>query len=177
MLTREQKQAQIEVLHEKFARATAILAFDYRGLTVDESNQLRAQLRAAGATNLEYRVVKNTLVKRAVEGTGSVPLAKFCVGPTAVGIAYEDEPATLARVLIEYAKKNEKMKLRGGVFDGAALDARGIEALSKLPSKHELRGMLAGTLQAPLRNLAGTMYSLLGHLRNALEQRQQQLGE
>jgi large subunit ribosomal protein L10 len=175
MLTREQKQVQIDALHEKFARATAILAFDYRGLTVEESNQLRAQLRQAGASSYEYRVVKNTLVKRAVEGTASVPLAKYCVGPTAVGIAYE-EPAALARVLIEYAKKNEKMSLRGGVFDGSALDVKGIEALSKLPSKQELRGMLAGTLQAPLRNLAGTMYALLGHLRNALEQRQQQLG-
>jgi large subunit ribosomal protein L10 len=175
MLTRDEKQVQIDVLHEKFARATAILAFDYRGMTVDESNQLRGQLRAAGAASYEYRVVKNTLVKRAVEGTSSVPLAKYCTGPTAVGIAYE-EPAALARVLLEYAKKNEKMTLRGGVFDGAALDVRGIEALSKLPGKQELRGMLAGTLQAPLRNLAGTMYALLGHLRNALEQRQQKLG-
>jgi large subunit ribosomal protein L10 len=175
MLTREQKQVQIDALHEKFARANAILAFDYRGLTVQEANDLRAEMRKAGATQYEYRVVKNTLVKRAVQGTASVPLSKFCVGPTAVGIAYE-EPSALAKILVEYAKKNDKVQLRGGVVDGEAVDARGIETLSKLPGKHELRGMLAGTLQAPLRNVAGTMYALLGHLRNALDQRHQQLG-
>jgi large subunit ribosomal protein L10 len=175
MLTREEKQVQIDALHEKFARANAILAFDYRGLTVAESNELRAAMRKAGPDQFEYHVVKNTLVKRAVEGTASVPLSKYCVGPTAVGICYE-EPGTLAKILVEYAKKYDKVQLRGGVIDGEGVDARGIEALSKLPGKHELRGMLAGTLQAPLRNVAGTMYALLGHLRNALDQRHQQLG-
>ena len=81
----------------------------------------------------------------------------------------------MAKVLVAFAKENEKFKIKGGVVDGAAADLAAINALATLPGKHELRGMLAGTLQSPLRNLAGTLQSLLGNLRNALEQRQQKL--
>ncbi len=174
MLTRQEKQQEIEVLHEKVTRANALLAVDYRGLTVAELTELRGKLRQAEPGFYEYRITKNTLLKRALEGTPSEPFGGLCVGPTALGIAYE-EPSALAKILVEYAKQNEKLKIRGGVLEGELLDAAGVERLSKLPGKHELRGMLAGTLQAPLRNLAGTMYALLGHLRNALEQRQGQL--
>lgn len=174
MLTRQQKEEQVGLLQEKFGSALALLAFDYRGLTVAESNELRSRLRHAGDGSFEYRVTKNTLIRRAVAGTPAEKLSEFCVGPTALGIAYE-EPAALAKVLVEYAKQNDKLTLKGGVLEGEVLDLAGIEALSKLPSKDELRGMLAGTLQAPLRNLAGTLQALLGNLRNALEQRQGQL--
>jgi large subunit ribosomal protein L10 len=174
MLTREQKQQEIDRLHEKVARANALLAVDYRGLTVAQTNELRGKLRAGGPGAFEYRVAKNTLLKRALRGTPLEPFGDLCVGPTALGIAYE-EPSALAKILVEYAKQNEKLRIRGGVVDGALVDLKGVEALSRLPGKHELRGMLAGTLQAPLRNLAGTMYALLGHLRNALEQRQAKL--
>jgi large subunit ribosomal protein L10 len=81
----------------------------------------------------------------------------------------------VARVLVDYAKENEKLQVKGGVADGEIVDLAAVRVLAALPTKHELRGMLAGTVQAPLRNLAGTMYALLGHLRNALEQRQGQL--
>jgi large subunit ribosomal protein L10 len=174
MLTREEKAEQVELLKERIQRASALLAFEYRGLTVAESTALRGQMRAAGAGELEMRVAKNTLVRRAVTGTRSEALARLCTGPIALGIAYE-EPAGLAKILVEYGKTNEKLKLRGGVVDGELLDAAGIEALATLPSKQELRGMLAGTLQAPLRNLAGTLHALLGHVRNALDQRLEQL--
>jgi large subunit ribosomal protein L10 len=174
MLTRAEKQEQIDVLQEKLARASAVVAVDYRGLTVQQTDDLRGKLRAGGKGSFEYRVAKNTLLKRAVQGTSAEALGGLCAGPTALGIAYE-EPGALAKILIEFAKQNEKFQLRGGVLEGELLDAKGVEALSKLPGKHELRGMLAGTLQAPLRNLAGTLYGLLGNLRNALEQRQGQL--
>ena len=81
----------------------------------------------------------------------------------------------MAKVLVAYAKENEKFRIKGGVVDGELVDPAGVAVLAQLPSKLELRGMLAGTLQSPLRNLAGTLQSLLGHLRNALEQRQQKL--
>jgi large subunit ribosomal protein L10 len=174
MLTRQEKQQEIDALHEKVARANALLAVDYRGLTVAELTDLRSKLRKSAAGPFEYRVTKNTLLKRALEGTASQAFGGLCVGPTALGIAYE-EPNALAKILVDYAKQNEKLKIRGGVLEGELLDAAGVERLAKLPGKQELRGMLAGTLQAPLRNLAGTVYALLGHLRNALEQRQNQL--
>lgn len=175
MLTRQEKEQQIEQLHGLFGRAEGILAVDYRGLTVDESNGLRAQLREAAEGQAgEFRIAKNTLIKRAVIGTRAEGLVEFCSGPTALSIAFE-EPAAMARVLVQYAKQNEKLGIKGGVIDGEVVDAKGVEALSELPSKHELRGMLAGTLQAPMRNLAGTLHALLGHLRYALDQRLTQL--
>ena len=175
MLTKEQKAEQVQSLRETFAKAQALLAFDYRGLTVSESNDLREKLRQ-GDGEMHYRIAKNTLIKIAAAETPAEPLSAFCAGPTALGVTF-DEPTVLAKVLVDYAKTNEKLELRGGVVDGEAIDADGIVALSKLPTKHELRGMLAGTIQAPLRNLAGTMNALLGNLRNALDQRFEQLNQ
>ena len=174
MLTRQQKQEQVEVLKEKVARASSLVAVDFRGMTVDDANALRSKLRQAGGKQIEYRVAKNTLLKIATRGTAHEPIAKHLEGPTAVAIAYE-EPAVMAKVLVAFAKENEKFKIKGGVVDGEAVDPAGVAVIAQLPTKLELRGMLAGTLQSPLRNLAGTLQSLLGHLRNALEQRQQKL--
>ena len=174
MLTRQQKQEHVEGLREKVARANSLVAVDFRGMTVDDANSLRAKLREAGNGQIEYRVAKNTLLKLATRGTTLEPIHKHLEGPTAVAIAY-DEPSAMAKVLIAFAKENEKFTIKGGVVDGEAVDPKALDALAQLPSKHELRGMLAGTLQSPLRNLAGTLQSLLGHLRNALEQRQQKL--
>jgi len=175
MLNRPQKEEQVSLLREKITAAQALVAVDYRGLNVTESNVLRAKLREAGeGRNIEYRVAKNTLVKLALEGTANQPLQSFCSGPTAVAFAF-DEPAVLAKILVEYSKEIDKFKMKGGVMDGQALDLDSIEQLARLPGKQELRAMLAGTLQAPLRNLAGTLQALLGHVRNALEERQKQL--
>lgn len=174
MLTRQQKEEQVEVLRGKLAKASSLVALDYRGMTVSEANALRQKLRQAGGKSIEYRVAKNTLLKIAARGTALEPIGKHLEGPTAVAIAYE-EPTAMAKVLIAYAKENEKLKIKGGVVDGEVADLAALTAISTLPGKQELRGMLAGTLQSPLRNLAGTLQSLLGHLRNALEQRQQKL--
>jgi large subunit ribosomal protein L10 len=116
----------------------------------------------------------NTLLKIATQGTPLASIEKHLEGPTAVAIAY-DEPSAMAKVLIAFAKDNDKLKIKGGVVDGEAADVAALSVIATLPGKQELRGMLAGTLQSPLRNLAGTLQSLLGHLRNALEQRQQKL--
>jgi large subunit ribosomal protein L10 len=174
MLTRQQKQDEVDALREKLERAQGIMALDYRGLTVQQTDELRGKLREAGAATFEYRVAKNTLLRRAVAGTPGESFGNLCSGPTALGLAYE-EPGALAKILVEFAKQNEKLEIRGGLVDGELMNTSGIEDLARLPGKQELRGMLAGTLQAPLRNLAGTMYALLGHVRNALEQRQSQL--
>jgi large subunit ribosomal protein L10 len=174
MLTRQQKQEQVEGLRAKVAKANSMVAVDFRGMTVDNANALRSKLRQAGGKQIEYRVAKNTLLKIATRGTPLEPIAQHLEGPTAVAIAYE-EPSAMAKVLIAFAKENEKFKIKGGVVDGEAVDPAAIGVIAQLPGKLELRGMLAGTLQSPLRNLAGTLQSLLGHLRNALEQRQQKL--
>lgn len=174
MLTRAQKEEQLAFLKERVDRANTMLAVDYRGLTVAQMTELRRKLRDVGEGQIDYRVAKNTLLRRAIAGTGFEGLGRFLDGPTAVAFAFEDA-SSAAKVLVEYAKDNEKLGIKGGVVEGDVVDLAGIQSLAKLPGKHELRGMLAGTLQAPLRNVAGTLYALLGHLRNALEQRQQKL--
>lgn len=176
MLTRSQKQEQVDLLKDRVARANSMLALDYRGLSVDETNDLRARLReaAGGRERVEYRVAKNTLLRRATSGTPLEPLGAYLTGPTAVAIAFE-EPSAVAKALVDFAKGNEKLEIKGGVVEGEVVDLDQIRALAALPSKFELQGMLAGTIQAPMRNLAGTLHALLGHVRNALEQRQEQL--
>ena len=174
MLTRQQKQEQVASLKRVIERAHAMLLVDYRGLRVSDANDLRSRLRQTGDGTVQYRVAKNNLLRRAIEGTDVAPVESLLVGPTAIAIAY-DEPAALAKTLVEYAKENELLEIKGGVVEGELLDVEAIRALAALPSKHELQGMLAGTIQAPLRNLAGTLAALLGHMRNALEQRQTQL--
>lgn len=174
MLTRAKKEEQVANLKSLLEGANTLLAVDYRGLTVSDKNDLRARLRQIGDAKLKYQVAKNTLLRRAIDGTDAAGLEGFLSGPTALAIAY-DEPSALAKALVGYAKDNEKFEIKGGVVEGEVVDLDTIRRLAALPSKLELQGMLAGTLQAPLRNLAGTLQSLLGHVRNALEQRQAQL--
>jgi len=173
MLTREQKQDQVQRMADTIGRANTLLAIDYLGLTVQDANELRRRLRTADA-QIEYRVAKNTLLRRAVQGTPAEGLTEFLNGPTALAVAF-DEPSVVAKTLVDYAKDHEVFEIKGGVVEGEVVDLTVIERLAALPSKHELRGMLAGTIQAPMRNLAGTLHALLGNLRNALEQRQNQL--
>ncbi|MFQ5699877.1 MAG: 50S ribosomal protein L10 [Myxococcota bacterium] len=174
MRTRAEKEHEVRELRERLGRATAVILSDYRGLSVAEAGDLRARLRQVGEGAIDYRVTKNTLLRIAVEGTDAAELAPLLEGPNAVALAY-DEPTVLAKVLVEYAKDNEKLEIKGGLVEGEVVDLDAIRTLAALPSKDELRAMLMRTLRAPMQNLAGTLHALLGNLRNALEQRQQQL--
>jgi len=173
MLNRQQKEEQVSALREKLSTANTLVAIDYRGLSVGDANDLRGRLRQA-ESEIDYRVAKNTIIRRAIDGTDAAGLVDHLTGPTALAIGY-DEPSVVARALFDYAKENESFEIKGGVVDGEVVGSEVLERLAKLPTKQELRGMLAGTLQAPLRNLAGTLNALLSQLRNALEQRQGQL--
>jgi large subunit ribosomal protein L10 len=175
MRTREYKESQVEVLRERASRANAIVVADYRGLSVADSTELRARLRKEGGGAIDYRVAKNTLVRRAVSGTSAQVLEPFLSGPTALAFAF-DEPTALAKVLVGYAKQNEKFEIKGGLVEGELVDLAAIRALAQLPGKDELRAKLMAALLAPMSNLAGTLHALLGNLRNALEQRMTQLG-
>lgn len=178
MQTRQEKEQAVGSLRDSLAQASTILAVDYRGLTVAQSNELRARLRGAGDAQgggrFEYRVAKNTLLKRATAGTQAEGLHALLSGPTAIALA-RDEPSALARVLVDFAKDNDKFRIKGGVVEGDVVDLQAITQLATLPSRDELRAMLAGTLQSPLAKLAGTLQGLLQGMRTALEQRQQQL--
>ena len=174
MRTREEKEAEVASLEKKLNAASSVVLVDYRGLTVADANDLRGRLRQLGDGSVEYCVAKNTLIRRASSAAGAEALSPYLTGPTALAFAY-DEPSSLAKTLVDYAKENEKLEIKGGLVEGEVVDLAEIRKLAQLPSRDELRAMFLGTLQAPTQKLAGTLNALLGHLRNALEERMKQL--
>lgn len=153
MLTRAQKEDQVTELKGKFGRATCIYVADYRGLDVEAVNQLRSRVRREGEGQFEYQVTKNTVLRRAAEGSDVAGIVEHFQGPTAVALSYGD-PAGLAKILDEFAKSNEAFELKGGVLDGETIDPGQIAKLATLPTLDELRGKLVGLLQAPASKLA-----------------------
>jgi len=150
MKTREEKDQDIAVLKGEFEKVSHALMISFQGLTVEKDWELRRALREA---KLDYRVVKNTLGRRAVEGTALEPLKDQFVGMT--GLAYSaSDPVSLAKVLTNFAKENTKVVFKGGVVDGRAIKVSDIEALSKLPSKEELISHLMFLLNAPAQRMA-----------------------
>lgn len=174
MRTKEQKQEEVASLQKKLKAANSVLVIDYRGLTVSDANDLRGRLRKIGEGSIEYCVAKNTLVRRAADGASVEGLRPYLTGPTALAFAY-DEPSALAKALVDFAKENENLEIKGGLIEGEVVSLAEVRQLAALPTRDELRGMFLGTLQAPMGKLAGTLYALLGHLRNALDERQKQL--
>ncbi len=177
MLTRTQKEQQVDVLRDKFARATTVFVADYRGLTVDGVNRLRSKLRGEGENGLvEYQVVKNSVLRLAAAESPLDCLQDHFNGPTAIAISYGD-PAAVAKVLVDYAKENEVFELKGAYLDGRALDDGEIKTLATLPSLDELRGKLVGLLVAPASKLARLMKEPGGQLARLVEARRNALGE
>jgi large subunit ribosomal protein L10 len=142
------------------------------GLTVDEVTQLRRQMRNAGA---RYRVTKNRLARRALEGTPFANLAPLFTGPTA--IAFSRDPVAAAKAAVEYANRNNKLTVIGGGLSGQALDAAAIKALASLPSLDELRGKLIGLLNAPATKLATLLQAPAGQLARVMAAYAEKSGE
>jgi large subunit ribosomal protein L10 len=176
MLTRTQKEEHVAELKEKFGRAKSVFVAEYRGLGVEATTKLRRKLRSEGGGDFEYRVEKNTLLRRAAEGSGVAPALELFEGPTAIAISYAD-PVRLAKVLVDYAKENEVFVLRGGVLDGKRIDQAEVAHLATLPSLEQLRGTLVGLLQAPAAQLARLLAAPAGQLARVVEARRKALEE
>lgn len=146
----ELKQPIVQEISEAINGAQSVVVVDYRGLTVAQDTELRKQLRAEGIT---YKVYKNTLVSRAVEGTEFESLREVLEGPSAFAISTEDATAP-ARVLAEFAKKAPKLEIKAGVVEGTYFDANGMKEISSIPSRDVLLGRLLGSMQSPITNLA-----------------------
>ena len=151
-LNLEQKQAVVAGVAKEIAGAQAIVMVENRGMKVADMTRLRAKARASG---VYFRVVKNTLVRRAVEKTPFASLADSMVGPLAYGIG--PDPVAVAKVLNDFAKGNEKFVITGGAMPGQLMSARQIAALASLPSREELISKLLGTMQAPVTKLVRTL--------------------
>lgn len=146
----ELKQPIVNEIAESLKDAKGVVLADYRGLTVEQDTQLRRQLREAGVV---YKVYKNTLIKRAVEGTEFEPLTAELDGPTAIAISKEDATAP-ARILFNFAKTAEALELKSGVVEGTYYDEKGIALIATIPSREELLSKLLGSIQSPVTNFA-----------------------
>ena len=146
----ELKQPIVQAIAEDIKDAASVVLVDYRGLTVAEDTALRKQLREAG---IIYKVCKNTMMKRAFEGTDFAQLNDQLEGPSAIAISKDDATAP-ARILCKFAKDAKALELKGGVVEGTVYDVAGLTELSKVPSREELLSKLLGSLQSPITNLA-----------------------
>ncbi|MDX1580962.1 MAG: 50S ribosomal protein L10 [Alphaproteobacteria bacterium] len=158
-MDRAQKKELVSELHEVFDSTEAVVVTHYIGLSVAEISDLRQQMREAGA---RFRVTKNRLTKLALEGTKCDPISHLFTGPT--GIAYADDPVAPAKVAVEFAKKNEKLKILGGMMGEQELDYDGVKALADLPSLDELRAKIVGMINTPATRVAGVMQAPAGQL-------------
>ena len=138
-----------EIIEHLTDAKSAVLA-DYRGITVEQDTILRKKMRDAGVV---YKVYKNTMIKRAVAGTAFEALVADLEGPTAIAISKDDATAP-ARILAEFAKKAPKLEMKAGVVEGTYYDAKGMEAISSIPSREILLGRLLGSMQSPIANFA-----------------------
>lgn len=151
-MSRAQKEDEIKELNERFTSDELVVVTQYSGLTVSEMTDLRAQLRAEGAS---FKVTKNSLTKLAIKGTQFEQLGDLFTGPT--GVASSQDPVAAAKVAHKFAKDHNKLIIIGGALGDMVLDAAGVEAIAKLPSLDEIRSKLVGLLQAPAQKIAGVL--------------------
>jgi len=146
----EIKQPIVDEIKGHVEKASSIVLVDYRGLTVEQDTKLRKELREAGVV---YKVYKNTLLKRAFEGTDFLQLDVDLEGPSAVAFSYEDATAA-ARIIANFAKQAKALEIKSGVVEGTYYDAKGMSVIATIPSREELISKLLGSLQSPITNFA-----------------------
>ncbi|MBJ6361020.1 50S ribosomal protein L10 [Paenibacillus sp. GCM10012307] len=146
----QEKQQAVEEIAAKLRESRSTVVADYRGLNVAQVTELRKQLREAG---VEFQVLKNSLIRRATAASELTQLDEVLTGPTAIAFAKDDVVAP-AKILSNFAKKNEALQVKGGVLEGQVVGVDQIKALADLPSREGLLSMLLSVLQAPVRNFA-----------------------
>ena len=170
-MNRTEKEQVIGELHEKMARAKAAIVAEPKGLNVATVTELRKKLRDA---KVDYRVVKNTLAARAAKGTPVEAVADKFVGPTAIVMSYDDVVAP-AKLLVEFMKDRENFAIRTAVVEGKVVDAKGVQALAKMPGLNELRASIAAVLNQPATMVARIIGTPAQQLARVLGARKEQL--
>lgn len=151
-MNQTEKSVIIQEVLESMGRSQVAIASHYRGMTVAQMTRLRREIRDVGA---ELRVVKNTLTRRAIQGSQFEPLGKVLTGPTI--LAFSKDPVAPAKILTEFAKKNPLLTVQGGVLNGVFMSPADIVELSKLPSREVLLARLLGTMMNPVQNIVGVL--------------------
>ena len=169
---KEQKAEQVDLLTEKLRRAKVALLTDYRGLTVTQIQDLRGKLRTG---DVEYRVVKNTLARRAAEAAGVPALQPELEGPVAIAFGYDDLSLP-SKLINEWVRATRlKLDVKGGLVEGRVFTTDQVKQLADMPSRETLLSQLAGTIQSPMAQLAGALQTPLSMLAGALESYQKKL--
>lgn len=158
-MDRSRKEDLVAELQQTLANTNLLVVTHQNGLSVEETTALRLQMREAGAG---FKVTKNRLAKIALKDTQFEPLSDLFNGPTAIAVS--EDPVAAARVVVNYAKDNDKLTVVGGALGDKPLDVDAVNALAKLPSLDELRGKLVGLLQAPAGKIVGVLQAPGGQL-------------
>ncbi|WP_296610812.1 50S ribosomal protein L10 [Sphingomonas sp.] len=158
-MDRGQKAAAVADLKQTFSEVGVVVVTRNLGLTVAQSTQLRTKMREAGAS---YKVSKNKLAKIALDGTDYLSLGDLLTGP--VGLATSIDPVAAAKVVVDFAKTNDKLEIVGGAMGATALNVEGVKALATMPSLDELRAKIVGLIQAPAQKLASITQAPAGQL-------------
>ena len=151
-MNRTQKEEKVAVLHDAFRSAELVVVTKQDGMTVAEATDLRRRMREHGG---RFRVTKNRLARIALQGTPYEGLDDLFKGPT--GVAFAQDPVTLAKAIVDYAKKNQKLAIIGGGLGAQAIDVKGVEALATMPPIEELRAKIVGVLQTPAARVVGIL--------------------
>ena len=154
-LNRSEKEAVIQEVTDLAAKAQTLVMAEYRGITVADMTELRSKARSNGVA---LSVLKNTLVRRAVAGSSFESVADQMTGPLIYG--FSEDAVAAAKVVADFAKTNDKLVIRGGVYDGKALDANGVKQLASIPSKEVLLSQLCGLLMSPIARTAVVLGAL-----------------
>jgi large subunit ribosomal protein L10 len=161
----ESKKQFVKELNERLGKCSVVILTDYKGLDVEAMTQLRAKLREA---DVEYQVVKNTMLRLASEGTGAEAIKDSFTGPSAIAMSYED-PVAPAKVLTDFAKDNDKLEIKIGVMDGKVLDISAIKALSDLPSRDQLLATVLSAMNAVPTSLVTALSDVPRRMVNVLQ--------
>ena len=156
-LNRSEKQAVIEQVTGLAAKAQTLVMAEYRGITVADMTKLRNDARSKG---VNLSVLKNTLARRAVAGSGFEIVSDLMTGPLVYG--FSEDAVAAARVVADFAKTNDKLVIRGGAYGGKALDVNGVKQLASIPSKEVLLAQLLGLMQSPMSRLARVLAAIAG---------------
>jgi large subunit ribosomal protein L10 len=159
-LKRDEKEQLVQVLHDELEKSQAVFVTDYMGLTVERITKLRREIKGVGGS---YKVVKNTLLRRATEGTPAKGIEQFLVGPTAIAIAKTDAVA-VAKALVNFAKDNEKFEIQAGMLGNRTITAADIQELSKMPPREVLLARMLSSMNAPVSNFVGVLSAIISQL-------------
>ncbi len=166
----EQKQIVVDEIYQKLDQATLVVFADYRGLNVDEMTELRNKLRAPG---VEVKVLKNTMLRFALEKVGYTDSIASITGPNAVIFSNED-PVGPAKTLFEFAKTHKNLEIKSGILEKQMISAEKIKNLADLPSREVLVATVLGTMQAPITSFVRVLNANITGLARALEQIREQ---